>query len=69
MSASDTQIGGSHYKDLVIQPSEFIQKNGLNWCEGNVVKYVCRHRNKHGRQDLEKALHYIQLLIEWEYGG
>ena len=65
--ASDTQVGGGHYKDMPIQPIEFIQKNGLGWCEGNAIKYVCRHRNKNGKQDIEKAIHYLQLLIEQEY--
>lgn len=64
---SKTQIGGDHYKNMAIQPTEFCQKNELNWCESNVIKYVCRHRNKNGLQDLEKAKHYIDLLIEFEY--
>jgi hypothetical protein len=66
---SDTQVGGSHYSEFAIQPSEFIHKNGLGFLEGNIVKYVCRHAKKNGRQDLEKARHYIDLLIEWEYGN
>jgi len=65
--ASERQVGGSHYKDMVIQPSEFSHKNGLGWCEGSVVKYVCRHNLKGGLQDLLKAKHYLDLLIEWEY--
>jgi hypothetical protein len=68
MTASEKQIGGNHYKDCAIQPTEFIQRNGLNWCEGNAVKYVCRHRAKGQRQDIEKAIHYLQLLLEYEYG-
>jgi hypothetical protein len=63
----EAQEGGSHYKGLSIQPAEFSQKNALNWCEGNVVKYVCRHRDKGGKEDLLKARHYIDLLIEIEY--
>jgi hypothetical protein len=62
------QIGGSHYKQYAIQPAEFIHKNKLGFLEGNIIKYVCRHGIKHGLQDLEKARHYIDLLIEWEYG-
>lgn len=54
-------------EDMAIQPVEFCQKNGLNYCESNVVKYVCRHRSKNGRQDIEKAIHYLQLLLEMEY--
>jgi hypothetical protein len=67
MTASKSQVGGGHYRDLAIQPSEFIHRNRLGWCEGNAIKYVCRHRNKNGRQDIEKAIHYLQLLLEWEY--
>jgi hypothetical protein len=67
MKASETQVAGSHYAALPIQPSEFIHRNGIGFLEGNVIKYVCRHRAKNGRQDLEKAVHYLQLLIEWEY--
>ena len=67
MTASSRQIGGAHYATLAIQPSEYIHRNGLGWCEGNAVKYVTRHREKNGRQDIEKAIHYLQLLLEWEY--
>ena len=66
--ASETQVGGNHYRGFTIQPSEYIHKNNLGWCEGNVVKYISRHRDKNGLQDLQKARHYIDLLIEWEYG-
>ena len=64
--ATTTQIGGDHYKRFAIQPAEFIQRNGIGWCEGNAIKYVCRWREKNGRQDLEKARHYIDLLLEIE---
>ena len=67
MKASDKQVGGSHYKDFAMEPAEFIYRNGLGWHEGNAVKYICRHRVKAGRQDIEKAIHYLQLLIELEY--
>lgn len=67
MSASKRQVGGGHYAKFRIQPSEFIHRNALGWCEGNAIKYVCRHRDKNGRQDIEKAIHYLQLLLEWEY--
>ncbi len=63
-SALDVQVGGSHYKDMRIQPVEFIHANGLGFLEGNVIKYVSRWRNKNGIADLEKAKHYIELLIE-----
>lgn len=55
-----------HYK-MAITPIEFIQKNGLNFCEGNIVKYVARHRRKNGKDDLLKARHYLDMLIEYEY--
>ena len=66
--ALDVQVAGAHYKDLPIQPVEYCQRNQLNYCEANVVKYVTRHKAKAGKQDLEKARHYIDLLIEMEYG-
>lgn len=66
MKARDIQIGGNHYKDLPIQPVEYIYANALGYFEGNVVKYVSRWRKKNGIADLEKAKHYIELLIELE---
>lgn len=68
MSSLDVQIGGNHYKTMVIQPIEFTMKNNLNFCQGNVIKYITRYKAKNGRADLEKARHYIDLLIEMEYG-
>lgn len=65
--ATDKQVGGEHYKNYAIQPTEYIQRNGLGWCEGNVVKYVSRHKTKNGKQDIEKAIHYLELLMEFEY--
>ena len=62
-----TQVGGAHYKHLAIQPVEYCQRNRLPYCEASVVRYVTRHREKNGRQDLEKAIHCLQLLIEMEY--
>lgn len=59
----DKQVGGDHYKKYPIQPLEFIMKNNLGFCEGNVIKYVLRHKNKNGVEDLEKAKHYIEMLI------
>ena len=61
------QIGGSHYKNMVVQPSEFINKNKLLFAEGNAIKYICRHTHKGGKQDLEKAKHYIDMIIERDY--
>lgn len=62
------QVGGSHYKNLKIQPIKFTMENNLNFCQGNVVKYVTRYKDKNGLEDLKKARHYIDLLIEHEYG-
>jgi hypothetical protein len=61
------QIGGRHYMDMVIQPSEFINKNKLQFAEGNAIKYICRHAHKGEVQDLEKAKHYIDMIIERDY--
>ena len=67
MSETLKQVGGSHYKDCTIQPVEYCQRNGLGYCESSVVKYVTRHKAKGGRQDIEKAIHFLQLLLEIEY--
>ena len=64
----ETQVGGSHYKDMKIQPSEFINKNKLQFAEGNAIKYICRHGSKGQKQDLEKAKHYIDMIIDRDYG-
>ena len=60
------QVGGSHYKDKAIQPIEYIHANNLGFCAGNVIKYVTRYKDKNGVQDLEKAKHYLEMLIELE---
>lgn len=65
-TALEKQEGGSHYKDMKIQPVEFIHANNIPFFEANVIKYVCRWRNKNGVEDLKKAIHYLQLLIELE---
>lgn len=64
MSAMDIQVGGTHYRDMKIQPVEFIQDNLMGFCEGSVIKYVCRWRFKGGLEDLRKARHYIELIRE-----
>ena len=66
--ASKRQEGGDHYR-LAIQPIDFIYQNGLGFMEGNVVKYVTRHEQKGGKEDLLKAIHYLELLIERRYGA
>lgn len=65
-AALDTQEGGDHYRKLKIQPVEYILANGLGFVEGCVVKYVSRWREKGGAEDLRKARHFLQLLIEHE---
>jgi len=60
------QVGGDHYKNKGIQPIEYILSNDLGFCEGSVVKYVTRYKEKGGIEDLEKAMHYLEFLIEFE---
>ena len=67
VSPKNGQVGGNHYKDCKIQPTEFIHANNIPFIEGNIIKYVIRHRNKNGIEDLKKAKHYIDLLINFEY--
>jgi hypothetical protein len=66
-NTNDTQQGGEHYLNKKIQPWDFIEGNNLPYLEGNVVKYVCRHADKGGLEDLKKARHYIDKLIEARY--
>jgi len=61
------QIGGTHYKKYVIQPSKFINDNKILFAEGNAIKYICRHQDKGKKEDLLKAMHYIQMIIERDY--
>jgi hypothetical protein len=61
------QVGGSHYQDYVIQPAEFINKNKLLFAEGNAIKYIVRAKKKGGKEDLLKAKHYIDMIIERDY--
>jgi hypothetical protein len=66
-SAFNTQVGGGHYKELAIQPLEYCQKNRLNMAESGVVKYVTRHKFKNGKEDILKAIHLLEMLLELEY--
>ena len=68
MSVYKKQIGGSHYLKFKIQPSEFANKNNLPFAEGNAIKYICRHKYKGKKDDLKKAKHYIDMIIERDYG-
>ena len=69
MSAYKKQIGGKHYIKYKIQPSQFVVENKLLYPEGCVIKYVVRHQDKGGKQDLEKAKHMIDMIIERDYSG
>ena len=62
------QVGGDHYSKLAIQPVEYINKNNLTYLQGNVIKYITRYKDKNGLQDLQKAKHYVEMLIELEEG-
>lgn len=65
--AMDKQVGGDHYKRLAIQPAEYCYKNKLNNLESEAVGYITRHRFKNGKQDIEKAIHTLEMLIQLEY--
>ena len=67
MSVYNKQIGGTHYKKMKIQPSKFVIENKLLFPEGTVIKYICRHPYKGGKEDLEKAKHFIDMIIERDY--
>ena len=66
MSANEIQVAGTHYKSQAIQPWDYIISNEIPYMEGNVIKYVSRWRDKGGLNDLRKAQHYLQKLIEVE---
>jgi hypothetical protein len=61
------QVGGKHYKKMTIQPSVFINKNKLEFAEGNAIKYICRHKLKGGKEDILKAMHYLEMIIDRDY--
>lgn len=63
----DRQVGGGHYKDQGPQHVEFCQMNRIPWCESCALKYILRHRRKNGREDLEKAIHYIEFIMGLDY--
>lgn len=64
ITASERQVGGDHYKTLPIQPSHYIRANGLGWYEGNIVKYISRYKQKGQEKDIEKVIHYAELILE-----
>jgi hypothetical protein len=59
--------GGEHYQSFKIQPSKFININNLKFAEGNVIKYVCRHEQKGKAEDIKKAIHYLEMILERDY--
>ena len=63
----DKQVDGSHYKSFAIQPAEFINENKLLFAEGNAIKYICRHQSKGKAEDIEKAMHYLEMILERDY--
>ena len=65
-SALKTEVGGNHYRNMVIQPVEFIMKNNLNFLQGCIIKRICRYKEKDGILDLQKIKHEVDLLIELE---
>ena len=67
-SALDKQVGGSHYKDFKIQPIEFITANNLSFIQASIIKYICRYDKKNGKEDINKIIHYCELLKELECG-
>ena len=67
-SALDRQVGGEHYKNFKIQPIEFITANKLTFIQASIIKYICRFDKKNGKEDIDKAIHYCQLLKELECG-
>lgn len=64
---TNEQVGGSHYKDKKIQPINYILENKLTFCEGSVLKYITRHREKNGAEDIRKAIQYLQFILVDEY--
>ena len=63
----DKQVDGNHYSKMKIQPAYFINENKLLFAEGNAIKYICRHQSKGKRQDIEKAIHYLEMILERDY--
>ena len=64
----EKQVGGKHYKRMKIQPAEFINENKLLFAEGNAIKYICRHSRKGKHYDIKKAIHYLEMILERDYG-
>ena len=63
------QVGGAHYKSMVVQPSEFVNKNRLLFAEASAIKYICRHAAKGKQEDIHKAIHYLEMILERDYAN
>ena len=63
----EDQVGGKHYRKMKIQPAEFINENNLPFAEGNAIKYICRHKKKGKEKDIDKAIHYLEMIKERDY--
>jgi len=68
VKATDRQEGGNHYKTMEIQPMDYSMANGMDACQHTAIKYISRHESKGGEKDLRKAIHVIEMLIEYKYG-
>lgn len=66
-TANDTQVGGKHYRELAIQPWDFIHRNKIGFLEGSAIAYIARHKEKNGAEDIQKAIHFLQKLLEEDY--
>jgi len=62
------QVSGTHYMYMEIQPAEFINKNKLLFAEGSAIKYICRHSKKGRVEDIDKAIHYLEMIKQRDYG-
>ena len=67
MTTKNPQVGGTHYSDKCIEPIEYISANNLDFCEGNVVKYVTRHKDKGKEGDIKKAIQYALFILKYQY--
>ena len=61
------QVDGNHYNSMKIQPAEFINENKILFAEGNAIKYICSHQKKGKKKDIEKAIHYLEMILERDY--
>ena len=67
MKSLKEQIGGDHYSKLAIQPAVYAQRNKLSYLQGNAIKYICRHKHKGKEEDIKKAIHYLNMILDRDY--